>query len=96
MIITLPTLTIALLIALLCGALYHLVRDGGGWYFLFYCVLSMLGFAAGQGVSAWRGWIVLQFGMLDVGMGVIGSFIFLVIGEWLSKIDVKNENESGV
>lgn len=90
---TLPTLAFALLIALLCGALYHFVRAGSGWYLLFYFILSILGFAAGQGVSIWHGWIVFPFGMLDIGMGVIGSFIFLAIGDWLSRIEVKNENE---
>lgn len=89
---TLPTLTLALLFALLCGALYHLLRGGGGWYLLFYFGLSTLGFAAGQGLSIWRGWVMLRFGVLDVGLGVIGSFVFLIAGEWLSRIEMKNES----
>ena len=96
MITTLPALIFALILAMLCGGIYHFVRGGSGWYLLLYFLLSIVGFAAGQGVSIWRGWILLQFGMLDVGMGVIGSVVFLVIGDWLSKIEVKNENESGV
>jgi len=93
---TIPALVFASIISLLCGALYHFIRGGSGWYLLLYFVLSILGFAAGQGVSIWRGWNLLQFGMLDVGMGMIGSIVFLTLGEWLSKFDVKNEDESGV
>jgi hypothetical protein len=94
--LTLPAIVFGLLISFLIGAFYHFMRSGGGWMLLLYLGLSALGFAAGQGVSIWRGWIILRFGMLDVGLGMIGSLIFLVIGEWLSKIEVKNENESGV
>jgi hypothetical protein len=93
---TIPALVFALVLALLCGALYHLIRGGSGWYLLLYFLLSTLGFAAGQGISFWRGWIVLRFGMLDIGLGMIGSVIFLVIGEWLSKIEVKDDDESSV
>jgi len=92
MITTLPTLVFALLVALLCGALYHFVRGGSGWYLLYYFICSMLGFAAGQGLSIWRGWFILKFGVLDIGMGVIGSLVFLVLGDWLSRIEVKNES----
>ena len=90
---TLPALVFALVLALLCGAIYHLIRGGSGWYLLLYFLLSIAGFAAGQGVSIWRGWLLLQFGMLDIGMGVIGSIIFLVMGDWLSRIEMKNNDE---
>jgi hypothetical protein len=93
---TIPAFVFAIILALLCGALYHLVRGGSGWYLLLYFGLSILGFAAGQGLSFWRGWILLRFGMLDVGFGISGSILFLVVGEWLSKIEVKDEDESKV
>lgn len=93
---TIPALVFASIISLLCGALYHFIRGGSGWYLLLYFLLSMLGFAAGQGVSIWRSWNLLPFGMLDIGMGVIGSVVFLILGEWLSKIEVKNDDESRV
>lgn len=92
---TIPALTFALVLSLLCGALYHLARGGNGWYLLLYFVLSTLGFTAGQGLSLWRGWQLIRFGRLDVGLGIIGSFVFLAIGEWLSKIETGG-GESGV
>ena len=83
---TLPTLLLALLIALLCGAVFHLVLGGSGWRLLLYLGLSILGFAIGQWVGIWRGWGLFMFGSLDIGMGVIGSAAVLAFGEWLSRI----------
>ncbi len=95
---TLPTLLLALLIALLCGVLFHLMRgrekSSSGWRLLLYSGLSTLGFALGQWISMWRGWNLLMFGALDIGMGVIGSVVILLLGEWLSRIEV--QKESGV
>ncbi len=89
---TLPTLLFALLIALLCGVLFYLLRGGSGWRLLLYLGLSILGFAVGQFVSMWRGWDLFMFGSLDIGMGVVGSVLFLMLGEWLSRIDTQNKS----
>jgi len=91
---TLPTLLLALLITLLCGALFHMLRGGSGWRLLLYLGLSTLGFALGQLLSMWLGWSLFMFGALDIGMGVIGSVAILMLGEWLSRIEV--QKESGV
>jgi hypothetical protein len=91
---TLPLLLLALLIALLCGAFFHILRGGSGWRLLLYFGLSVLGFAVGQAVSMWRGWHLFSFGALNIGVGVIGSLVFLVVGDWLSQI--KSTGENGV
>ncbi len=83
---TLPALLLALLIALLCGAVFHFIRGGNGWRLLLYLGLSVLGFAIGQAIGMWRGWDLFTFGSLDIGMGVIGSVVILMFGEWLSRI----------
>jgi hypothetical protein len=89
---TLPLILIALLIALLAGAIFHILRGGGGWRLLLYLALSVFGFAVGQGLSVWRGWRLLTFGALDIGTGLIGSLILLTLGEWLSRIENRDEN----
>jgi hypothetical protein len=89
---TIPTILFALLIASFCGVFFHILRGGNGWRLLFYFGLSILGFAVGQWISSARGWHLLMFGALDLGMGVIGSAVFLVLGEWLSLIETKKEN----
>ena len=86
---TLPSLLFALVIALLYGALYHLIRGGGFWRLLLYLGLSIVGFAMGHFIGIWRGWIYIPLGSLNLGLSSIGSLIILVIGDWLSRIEVK-------
>jgi hypothetical protein len=88
---TLPAILLALLAALVIGALYHFLRGGNGWRLLLYLGLSSVGFAAGQLIGAWRGWSLFLVGSINLGMGTIGSLIFLIGGEWLSRIDAKKE-----
>ncbi|MDP2776770.1 MAG: hypothetical protein Q8O48_03955, partial [Anaerolineales bacterium] len=76
---TIPALLFALLIALLCGVLFHLLRGGGGWRLFLYICLSVLGFALGQLVGMWLGLNLLMFGTLDMGMGVIGCALVLAV-----------------
>ncbi|GAB4547209.1 MAG: hypothetical protein Fur002_23020 [Anaerolineales bacterium] len=93
---TFPALLFGLALSLLCGAVYHFFRNGGGWRLLADFLLSALGFAAGQALNAWRGWVFIRFGMLDIGFGVLGSFLLMALGEWLSRIDVGAGDESGL
>ncbi len=90
---TLPTFLFGLLIALLYGAAYHLIRGGGFWRLLLYLGLSILGFAAGHFIGLWRGWIFIPLGSLNVGVSSAGSIIILVIGDWLSRIEVKKKSK---
>lgn len=86
---TLPTLLVALLIALLYGALYHLIRGGRFWRLFLYFGLSILGFGIGHLIGLWRGWILLPLGSLNVGLSSIGSLLVLILGDWLSRIEAK-------
>ena len=90
---TLPAILFALLIALLYGALYHFFRGGGFWRLIFDLGLSIVGFAAGYMVGYWSGWILIPLGPMDLGSTSIGSLIFLVGGDWLSRIEVKKESD---
>ena len=85
---TLPALLFALLIALFYGALYHLTRGGGFWRIFLYFSLSILGFVAGHLIGVWRGWVFLPLGALNFGLSSLGSLLFLVLGDWLSRIEV--------
>ena len=83
---TTPTLLFALVIALLVGSLYHLLRGGGFWRLSLYLLLSVAGFASGQVIGGWLGWAFLPMGSLNLGMSTVGSLLFLVIGDWLSRM----------
>jgi hypothetical protein len=84
---TLPTLLFGLLIALLYGALYHLVRGGGFWRLALYLVLSVIGFVVGHLIGLWQGWVLMPVGSLNLGVSTMGSFLILVIGDWLSRME---------
>ena len=86
---TLPTLLFALLLALLYGALYHLIRGGGFWWLVWYLLLSLIGFYVGHLIGAWLGWFFLPLGSLNLGMCSVGSVLFLLLGDWLTRLGVK-------
>jgi hypothetical protein len=86
---TLPTLLFALLIALLYGAIYHLIRGGRFWRLFLYFGLSIAGFAIGHLIGLWSGWILLPLGSVNVGLSSLGSILVLIVGDWLSRIEAK-------
>ena len=85
---TIPTILFALLITLFYGALYHLIRGGGFWRLFLYFCLSILGFIAGHLFGLWRGWSFIPLGALNLGLSSLGSILFLLVGDWLSRIEV--------
>ncbi len=90
---TLPAILFSLLIALLYGALYHLIRGGGFWRLVLYCFLSILGFALGYLVGLWFSWVWIPFGTINLGVCTVGSFLILLLGDWLTRIDVRRESK---
>ena len=84
---TLPAFLFAFLPALFYGALFHLIRGGNGRRLLLYLGLSVAGFFAGHYIGVWRGWYFLMFGPLNLGAATVGSFLFLGLGDWLSRIE---------
>ena len=90
---TLPTLLFASLVALLYGALYHFVRGGGFGRLLLFFILSMIGFALGHLVGLWRGWVWMPVGSINLGLSSIGSLLMLVFGDWLTRIEAREESK---
>jgi hypothetical protein len=91
---TLPAFLFALMIASLYGALYHFFRGGGGFgRLMLYLGLSALGFAIGHLIGWWRGWVFASLGSLNMGMSTLGSFLILVFGDWLSRIETARESK---
>lgn len=89
---TLPTFFFAILVALLYGAVYHLLRGGNGWRLLLYFGLSILGFMAGHSFGIWQGWTLFLIGPLNLGMGTIGSLLFMIAGEWLGRVEMNRKS----
>ena len=88
---TIPSLALGLIIALLVGALFHLFLGGGLGRLFLYLILSLIGFAAGQFIGSWRNWILFPIGTLNLGMEIIGSLVFLVVGYWFSLVKFRSE-----
>lgn len=89
---TLPAILFGLALAWLVGAAYHTVRGGNGWRLLLFLSLSVAGFALGQFVGPVFGWVVFKFGVLDLGIGVIGSLLMIILGDWLSHVQPKQKS----
>ncbi len=89
---TLPSLLFALVIASFYGALYHLIRNGGFWRLIFCIGLSIIGFGVGHLVGLWRGWFLVPLGSINLGLSSLGSLIFLIGGDWLSRIESKPQS----
>ena len=91
--LTLPAILFSLMIALLYGAIYHLIRGGSIWRLFLYLGLSLFGFVAGHLIGLWRGWILLPVGAINLGLSSIGSILILVLGDWLSRVEVNQESK---
>lgn len=85
---TIPSIVFGLIVALLIGALFHLWRGGGGGRLLLYLALSVVGFFLGDLIGGWRGWSLFPVGPLDLGLGMVGSIIFLMAGYWLGSVEI--------
>lgn len=83
---TIPSILFGLVVALLAGALFHAVRGGSGWRLLLHLGLSILGFALGQGTAYFFGITLFVLGTIDIGLGVVGSLLFLLLGSWLIRV----------
>ena len=50
---------------------------------------SIFGFVTGHLIGLWRGWIFIPLGSLNLGLSSVGSILILILGDWLSRIEVK-------
>lgn len=92
MFMTLPSLLFALIIASFYGTLYHFIRNGGFWRLVFCIGMSVIGFSVGHLIGLWRGWFLIPLGSINLGLSSLGSLIFLVGGDWLSRIESKPQS----
>ena len=84
--ITFPSLLFAILIASLYGALYHFFRDGGPGKLFLYILFSWIGFGFGHGLGTWLRVQFLTVGALHLGFSTLGSFLIIILGDWISTI----------
>jgi uncharacterized membrane protein YeaQ/YmgE (transglycosylase-associated protein family) len=85
---TIPSLLIGLLISTLYGALFHIWRGGGLGRLFLFILLGWVGFWGGQVLGDVLGWTFLPLGPLNLGLATLGSLLVLLVGSWLSMIEV--------
>ena len=85
---TIPILLFGFLLASLYGALFHLWKNGGLGRLVLYVILSWIGFWVGQILAQTFGWSFGGVGPLQVGFATLGSVLLLLIGHWLSLVQV--------
>jgi hypothetical protein len=86
---TLPSLIFGLLLSSLYGAAFHLIRGGNLGRLLLYLILAWAGFWAGHFLGGALGWRFASLGPLNLGMATVVSLLFLVVGHWLSLVEVQ-------
>ncbi|MFH1446174.1 MAG: hypothetical protein ABIG43_02035 [Chloroflexota bacterium] len=91
---TFPAFIFGFIIASIFGALFHLWRDGGLGRLILYLVLSWVGFAAGHILATGLGIKFFEVGPLHMGFGILGSIGFLLLGHWLSLIEIEPKDKA--
>jgi hypothetical protein len=86
-----PTIVFGVLLSTLYGGLYHLIRGGKLRKLLLYLVLAWAGFWLGDTLGWLLGWTFGQVGMLNAGMGTVLAFVFLAVGDLVSRIQLRRE-----
>lgn len=82
-----PSLLLGIILSTLYGTGFHLWRGGNLGKLILYMILGWTGFWIGQALASSAGLIFLSLGPLHLGMATLLSFIFLVLGYWLGKIE---------
>jgi hypothetical protein len=81
---TIPSIILGSVIAVLVGAIFHLWRNGGFIQLVVYIVASVIGFWVGHGVAVIIDLDFLSYGPLRLGLALVGSVIFLGLAYWLT------------
>lgn len=87
---TLPAYLLGFVYALLLGSLFHVWRNGGVGRLLLFLGLSVAGAAAGQWLGTLLKLSLFAVGALNLGAITLGSLLFLLLGYWLSLVEIRS------
>jgi hypothetical protein len=85
---TTPSLLFGFLIATLYGAAFHLWRNGGPGRLFLYILMAWVGFWMGQYLGNLVGLTFASIGPLHLGSASVFSIAVLLVGHWLSLIEM--------
>jgi hypothetical protein len=85
---TLPALLFGILVSTLMGAAVHLIFGGPVWKLVLFIFLAWIGFWLGHYLGKTMGLTFLMVGPLYFGSALVLAAIFLLIGYWLSRVEL--------
>ncbi len=84
---TIPALVYSFLLASLLGSVFHFLKGGGGRKLLLALILAWFGFYLGHLLGSSWDFEILMIGPIFGGIGVLGSILLLLIGNFVSQLD---------
>ncbi|HLE28727.1 MAG TPA: hypothetical protein VI793_11460 [Anaerolineales bacterium] len=88
-----PTLLLAVTLATLYGAGFHLWQGGGARRLALYLLAGWLGFTLGHWVGEAMGVRVMMIGALNFASATLGSLVALVAARWLATSEATAPSE---
>jgi len=88
---TIPAFILGCVLALLYGAVYHLIRGGGFGRIILYLVVSGASFWFGHLVANITGMTFLSLGPIHTGLATLFSIAGLIASEWLSALETQQK-----
>jgi len=88
---TVPALLFGILVSTLMGAALHLLAGGSLWRLGAFILVAWVGFWAGHVLGGNLGWTFLGVGPLNLGAALLGGLVALLIGYWLSLVQVEKK-----
>jgi len=82
----LATILFGITLSTLYGSAFHVLRGGSGRKLILYVLLAWAGFWIGDQVGLYFGWTFWSVGVLNAGTGTVGSMLFLLVGDLISRI----------
>jgi hypothetical protein len=92
---SLPTILFGIVLSTLYGSVFHFLRGGNSRKLLIDLVLAWAGFWAGDSLGWYMGWTFWSVGVLNAGMGTVGSLAFLLIADLISHIQLPTSDQEG-
>jgi hypothetical protein len=89
-----PTILLGVVLATLYGSVFHFLRGGSLLKLLADLVLALAGFWAGHWLGWYMGWTFWPVGVLNAGMGTLGSAVLLLLGNLVSHIRLPAPDET--
>ena len=88
---TFPAIVFGVVLSTVYGTAFHFWKGGSLKRMLLFIILAWLGFWIGHSVGGALKWNFIPIGPLNVGMATLGSALFLLVGEWLSRVEITQE-----